>query len=174
MGAAHAGSPPDPFRTESALHRDTAGLTDPSGHDCAIPGGALTFPAAVALALCRNPQTRTSWAAAHEQAAALGSAESAWLPSLSATGQEARDYGRHADVTGNLVSSAQNTGDAAVNLTWTLFDFGARSGRIKSAHNLLDAAAATVGSVSQQLVRNVVQAYYGVVAGDADLAAAGA
>jgi len=78
-------------------------------------------------------------------------------------GQEARDYGRHADVTGNLVSSAQNTGDAAVNLTWTLFDFGARSGRIKSAHNLLDAAAATVGSVSQQLVRNVVQAYYGVV-----------
>ena len=172
MGAAHAGSPPDPFRTESALHRDTAGLTDPSGHDCAIPGGALTFPAAVNLALCRNPQTRTSWAAAHEQAAALGSAESAWLPSLSATGQEARDYGRHADVTGNLVSSAQNTGDAAVNLTWTLFDFGARSGRIKSAHSLLDAAAATVGSVSQQLVRNVVQAYYGVIAGDADLAAA--
>jgi outer membrane protein TolC len=37
---------------------------------------------------------------------------------------------------------------------------------------LLDAAAATATSVAQQLVRTVVQAYYGVVAGDSSLAAA--
>ena len=168
----YADSLPDPFHTDAALHRDTAGLTDPLGHDCAIPGRALTFPAAVNLALCRNPQTRSAWAVAHEQAAALGSAESAWLPSVSLTGQEARNFGPHADVTGNIVASGQNTADAAVNMTWTLYDFGARSGRIKSAHSLLDAAAATASSVAQQLVRTVVQVYYGVVAGDADLVAA--
>jgi outer membrane protein len=169
--AAYAGTPADPFDTEAVLRRDTAGLADPLGHDCAIPGGALTFPAAVNLALCRNPQTRSAWAAAHEQAAALGSAESAWLPTVSLTGEETRNFGPHVDVTGNIVTSAQNTGDATANLAWTLYDFGARSGRIQSAHSLLDAAAATASSVAQQLVRTVVQAYYGAVAGDADLSA---
>jgi outer membrane protein TolC len=168
----HGAVPADPFRTEAALHRETPGLTDPLGHDCAVPGGALTFPAAVGLALCRNPRTRSAWAAAQAQAAALGSAESAWLPNVSVTATEARDYGQHADVNGIFVSSAQNTGDATVNLTWTLYDFGARSGRIKSAHSLLDAAAATAGSIAQQTVAQVVQSYYGVVAGDANLGAA--
>lgn len=170
--AAHAGSPPDPFHTEAALQRDTAGLADPLGHDCAIPGGALSFPAAVDVALCKNPQTRAAWAAAHEQAAALGSAESAWLPSVSLAGGESRNFGAHADVTGNIMNSGQNTGDATVNLTWTLYDFGARTGKIQSARSLLDAAAATASSTAQQLVRNLVQAYYGVVAGDAGLGAA--
>lgn len=169
---AHAGSPPDPFHTGAALHKDTAEYTDPLGHDCTIPGGALTFPAAVNLALCRNPQTRAAWAIAHEQAAALGAAESAWLPSASLTGSESRDFGQHVDVTGNIVSGAQNTGDATVNLTWTLYDFGGRGARIKSAHSLMDAAAATAGSTAQQVVRLVVQSYYGVVAGDATLGAA--
>jgi outer membrane protein len=172
LGLPAHSSPHDPFRTDAALHRDTPGLDDPLGHDCAIPGGALTFPAAVNLALCRNPQTRSAWAVAHEQAAALGGAESAWLPSVTITGQEARTYGSHADVNGNIVSTPQNSGDAAANLTWTLYDFGARTGKIKSARSLMDAAAATASSVSQQLVRLVVQAYYGVVAGDSGLTAA--
>jgi TolC family type I secretion outer membrane protein len=170
--AAHASSPPDPFRTEAALQRDTLGLTDPLGHDCAVPGGGLSFAAAVDLALCKNPQTRAAWAAAHEQAAALGGAQSAWLPSASLSAEEARTYGPHADVTGNIVTSGQNTGDATVNLTWTLYDFGARTGKIRSARSLLDAAAATVSNTAQQLIRNLVQAYYGVVAGDAELGAA--
>jgi len=165
-------SPPDPFRTESTLRSDTQGYIDPLGHDCATPGGALSFGAAVNLALCRNPQTRAAWATAHAQAAALGSADSAWLPTVTIAGGESRDIGQHVDVTGNVVSSAQNTGDASVSLAWTLYDFGARSAKIKSARALLDAAAATAGSVAQQVVRLVVQSYYGVVAGDEALASA--
>jgi TolC family type I secretion outer membrane protein len=170
--AAHAGSLSDPFRTDAQLQRDTNGLTDPLGHDCVIPSGNLTFPAAVNLALCRNPQTRSAWAQAHQQAAALGISESAWLPNISATGSESRDFGKHADINGNIVSSAQNTGDATINLSWTLYDFGARSGRIKSASRLLDAAAATASRVVQQTVSTVVQSYYGSVGGDAGLVAA--
>jgi TolC family type I secretion outer membrane protein len=169
--AARAQTPPDPFRTDATLRKETAGYADPLGHDCAIPGGKLTFPAAVDLALCRNPQTRAAWAAAHQQAAALGSTESAWLPSVSATGAVSREFGEHVDVTGQTEAGPQNSADASVNLTWTLYDFGARTGRIKSARALLDAAAATVSSVSQQLIRQVVQSYYGAVAGDANLAA---
>src|SRR5579871_429290 len=70
--AAGTESGPDPFGTDKALHRDTPGLFDPLGYDCATPGGKLTFAAAVELALCANPQTRSAWAQAHEQAAALG------------------------------------------------------------------------------------------------------
>ncbi len=170
--AADTESGPDPFGTGKALHRNTPGLLDPLGYNCATPGRNLTFVAAVELALCANPQTRSAWAQAHEQAAALGKAESAWLPQISASGAESRTFGDHADINGNIVSSTQNTTDAAVNLTWTLYDFGARSGRIESAKRLLDAASATASSVVQQTVRSVVQAYYGVVADDATVVAA--
>jgi outer membrane protein len=163
---------PDVLRTGAALKHRTAGLADPLGRACAEPEGALSLAAAVDLALCRNPTTRSAWAAAHEQAAALGSAESAWLPDVAATGAETRAFGAHTDVTGAVVSTPQNTRDAAVNLSWTLYDFGARDGRISSARHLLDYAAATASSVSQQTVLNVVQSYYGVVAAEASLAAA--
>lgn len=169
---AHAGTPFDPFGTMGALHRDTAGYVDPLGHDCTIPGGALSFPAAVNLALCRNPQTRSAWAAARVQAAALGTAESAWLPDLSLTAGKSRDFGQHADVNGEITSSDGNTGDAAATLQWTLYDFGGRGARIKSARSLMDAAAATATSIAQQVVRLVVQSYYGVVANDAALVSA--
>jgi outer membrane protein len=76
------------------------------------------------------------------------------------------------DVTGNIVEANQNTNDAALNLSWTLYDFGNRGGRIRSARYLLDAAAATTNYTVQQTVFNVVQAYYGQVAGDAQLVAA--
>jgi outer membrane protein len=171
--AAAAESGPDPFRTDRAMHRSAGGLADPTGYNtCATPGRSLTFAVAVDLALCANPQTRVAWAQAHEQAAALGRAESAWLPQISATGSESREFGKHADVNGDIVSTTQNTGDAAVNLTWTLYDFGARTGHIDSARGLMNAAAATANSVAQQTVRSVVQAYYGDVAGDASVIAA--
>lgn len=162
---------PDVFGTAAALHKRTPGLTDPLNQDCALPAAELTIATAVDIALCRNPTTRSIWAAAHQQAAALGAAESAWLPSISATGGESRAIGSHVDVTGQVVSTPQNTADAAVQLSWTLYDFGARGGRISSARHLLDAAAASVDSTSQQTTFTVVQSYYGAVAADATLGA---
>jgi outer membrane protein TolC len=163
---------PDVLRTGAALAHRLPGLTDPLGRDCAPPAGGLTLTAAVDLALCRNPATRLAWAAARQQAAALGQAESAWLPSVSATGSASRTYGEHVDVTGNIDSSPQNTRDAAVTLSWILYDFGGRGGRIESARSLMDAAAATTSSVVQQTVLGVVQNYFGVIAADATLLAA--
>ena len=162
---------PDVFGTNSALARRVPGLTDPSERDCALPASELSLAAAVDLALCRNPVTREAWAAAHQQAAALGATESAWLPSISAQGGESRSIGPHVDTAGQTVNTPQDTADAAVQLSWTLYDFGARGGHIRSARHLLDAAAASVDSASQQTTFNVVQAYYGAVAADATLLA---
>jgi outer membrane protein len=163
---------PDFFGTGSALQSRTPGLTDPFGRTCMLPSEALSLSKAIDLALCQNPATRSAWAAAHAQAAALGSAESAWLPEISATGSATRTFGTHPDDNGVVTSDDQTTKDAAINLTWTLYDFGGRQGRIRSARYLLDAAASTASSVSQQTILNVVQAYYGVVAADAGLTAA--
>jgi TolC family type I secretion outer membrane protein len=163
---------PDFFGTGSALQKRTPGLTDPFGRTCELPSDALSLSRAIDLALCRNPATRSAWATAHEQAAALGSAESAWLPDISATGSATRTFGPHQDDNGVIDSADQNTKDAAINLSWTLFDFGSRTGRIRSARYLLDAAAATASSVSQQTILSVVQDYYGVVAADAAVVAA--
>jgi outer membrane protein len=163
---------PDVFHTEAALRHRTPGFTDPRGRDCALPVGVLSLAAAIDLALCRNPTTRAAWAAAHSQAAALGSAESAWLPTVTATGGDSRYFGEHVDVTGAVASGDQTTRDVALNLSWTLYDFGGRSSHIRSARYLLDAAAAGASWASQQVVAAAVQAYYGVIAGDATLLAA--
>lgn len=163
---------PDVFRTGPALARRLPEYKDPLGRDCDLPAAPLTLSAAVDLALCRNPNTRSAWATAQQQAAVLGAAEGAYLPTVAATGTETRTDGRHVDVDGLLSNDVQNTRDAALNLSWTLYDFGARGGHLKSARRLLDAAAATVNYTAQQTVLAVVQGFYGVVAGDAGLVAA--
>jgi outer membrane protein len=163
---------PDVYRTKPALQDRTQGLMDPMGRSCPLPAGPVSLSVAIDLGLCRNPQTRSAWAVARGQAAVLGGAESAWLPTIGGTAGKYRDFGEHVDVTGLEDTRPQDTKDAALNLSWTLYDFGARGGRIQSAHHLLDAAAANLSSVSQQTVLNVVQSFYGVVAGDAALIAA--
>ena len=165
----------DPFGTETGLHR-AGGAAVPPGRDCALPAGPLELATAVDLALCRNPATRAAWAAARQQAAALGVAESQWLPSLTGTASETRTDGSVRLLSGTTTPGAsaqvsQRTTDAALNLSWLLYDFGGRGARIGSARRLLDVAAASADSASQQVVLGAVQAYYGVVAADAALAA---
>lgn len=177
-GPAAAGSQsdlfqPDVFGTNSALRHRTPGLVDPLSRNCPMPVGGVSLPAAVDLALCQNPSTRVAWATAKQQAAALGSAESAWLPTITGTGSESREVGgNHVDVDGDIESVGQNSKDAAVTLSWTLYDFGGREGHIHQARHLLDAAAGTLSSSVQQLIFTVTQDYYGVVAGDESLIAA--
>jgi outer membrane protein TolC len=163
---------PDFFGTRGALQKRTPGLIDPFGRSCQLPAAALTLSAAIDLALCKNTATRSAWAAAHQQAAALGASEGAWLPQVTATGSATRTFGAHQDDNGVVTSADQTTKDAAVNLTWTLYDFGGREGRIRNDRYLLDAAAGTASSVSQQTILGVVQDYYGVVAAEAGLVAA--
>jgi TolC family type I secretion outer membrane protein len=164
---------PDVFGTNSAMHRRTTGVLDPQGRNCFQPIDAVSLSDAIDLALCRNPSTRIAWANARQQAAALGSTESAWLPTVVGTASESRELaGEHVDALGDVEPGAQDTKDIAVTLTWTLYDFGGRTSKIRSARHLLDASTATLNRTAQQVVFTVVQAYYGVVAADASLAAA--
>jgi outer membrane protein len=170
---------PDVMQTESALDKRTHGLKDPLpamrdplDEICSQPDAHLSLSDAIDIALCRDPSTRSAWAQAHQQAAALGAAQAAWLPQVQVTGQAQRFYGDHTDATGQTVSSPENSADAAVQLSWTLYDFGARDGKIRSQRYLLDAATSTINSVTQQAILMVVQGYYGSAAADGSLEAA--
>ena len=86
--AAHAGSLSDPFRTDTQLQKTPR--VSPIHWDsiARFLVEISPFPPPLVVALCRNPQTRSAWAQAHQQAAALGMSESAWLPNISATASE--------------------------------------------------------------------------------------
>ncbi len=168
----------DPLFTGRALDerlhaQDLSGdpLNNPNG-TCMPPAGMLSFATAVDLALCRNPATRKAWAVARQRAAAVGTAESAWLPDISGKGERVNVKGQHANGAGDIVDYDQDTTDAALQLSWTLYDFGNRGSRIHQARKLLDAAAAEVNSATQQTIFTVVQTYYGAQATAAVLEAA--
>jgi outer membrane protein len=159
----------DPLRTESALEQRTAGIVLPS--DCGtrtVGAGPLKLSDAVDLALCRNPDTRAAWASARQQAAALGVARSDWLPGLDASGGSTWS---DRSATTAASGSTRRSDDAALSLSWTLYDFGARSANTTAANRLLDAAAAQLDRASQGVVYDTVQAYYEVVAAESALAA---
>ena len=78
----------DPFDTEFSL-QPPPGFTQNGASDfqpCRPPpaGVPLSLLAVVDAALCANPQTREVWANARVQAALVGVAKSAYLPSINA------------------------------------------------------------------------------------------
>jgi len=157
-------SGPDVFGTDSRIAKTAPEYRPHAGVGCELPSAALTLDRAIELALCRNPATRAAWAAAQVQAAALGVAEGAYLPSIAVTGNENHLSG---DLTAGALTSTQQDGKSAVAaLSWTLVDFGARRSDVANARSLLDAAAHTGSATAQRTVADVIQSYYGVVATD--------
>jgi hypothetical protein len=76
----------DFFSTEKLIAKNAPEFRATASLDCVLPTASLTVSQAIDLALCRNPATRAAWAAARMQAASLGVAEGAYLPSISTTG----------------------------------------------------------------------------------------
>ncbi|MDP3440349.1 MAG: TolC family protein [Azonexus sp.] len=146
---------PDPFKTEAmAPLRPSPQLSARVGEaPCAtnLPATPLTAIDAVDLTLCNNPQTREIWAAARAQAALVGVAQSAWLPSLDGRVSAARNFADN----GNFNQSA-----ATLTLSWLMFDFGQRSANGENARQLLNAAAASQNATVQVLFLSALQSFY--------------
>jgi TolC family type I secretion outer membrane protein len=146
----------DPFST-----RDTLKPYTPCSAE--VDATALGLTQVVDMALCANPQTREAWANARAQAALLGVAEAAWLPTVSASASSGRNRT-------NGVSNDQRT--TSLTASWLLFDFGARSATIENARQLLEAANATRDATIQSVFLSAVQGFYQVQSAEASLAAA--
>jgi outer membrane protein len=127
----------------------------------ASPRHVLALIDAVDLALCHSPQVQVSWAAIRIQAASLGQAKAAWLPSANATMSHL--HNRTEYPASPALDSANNGRTAYVGVTWRLFDFGARAADQAAAARLLDAALANQDATMQKALGAVVQAYFDAV-----------
>lgn len=145
----------DPFDTQAMAPARPSPAQSGRGTDvpCAVaaPTGALTAVEVADLALCNNPQTREVWANARAQAALVGVARSAWLPSLDGKGTAGRNW---------VEGRGTNQNTASLTLSWLLFDFGTRSANVENARQLLAAFAATQDATVQQIFLTALQSYY--------------
>ncbi|MDO8064778.1 TolC family protein [Janthinobacterium sp. SUN206] len=118
----------------------------------------LTLPAAVDLALCRNAQVHGAWAGIRLQAAGVGEARAAYLPTLN--GSLSRVHDRTAYPGARTASSSLDSNTGSLSLSWRLFDFGGRAAGQRSAQALLDAALANRDAVLQKTLAATVSAYF--------------
>ena len=166
----------DVLRTEGGIPATAASaiVPDPIGCQFGPPGEPLLLSEAVERALCSNPKTREAWADVKAQAAGLGVARAAYLPTITGNGQLVRDNSV-TDVTDHpTLSSASlaNVNTESVSLNWTLYDFGARSAAVRNASALLAAARSTQDATLQSLFVTVAKDYYAAQAAAGALAAA--
>lgn len=111
------------------------------------------------LAESHNPDTRIAWENARAQAASLGIARSELYPTLSAA---ALSSVRRAELPSGSRFYRQTVPDSQVSLDliYTVWDFGARRGRIDASAARLIAANFAFNDVHRKLIYDVQQAYY--------------
>lgn len=121
--------------------------------------------------LRQNPLTRKVWEESRAAAAALGMAESAWLPALEA--QLQGGYWRYPFPTpGTAIALTGTTVNPTLHLSWTLFD-RSRTPEIERAAQQLFAANLTLNRNLQDVTYHIQQAYFNVLASRARVEANG-
>jgi TolC family type I secretion outer membrane protein len=117
----------------------------------------LTLTEIVDIGLRNNPTTRLAWANAQAAAATYGSARGEWFPTVDG------------DVTATRLKTVASQGRTAVqqsvltpsvSLSYLLFDFGGRSGRVESSRQDLLAAGFTHNASIQDVVLQIQVAYF--------------
>jgi outer membrane protein len=123
------------------------------------PARTYSLGELIDLAETQNPQTRLAWEGARSQAATLGVARSELYPTLAAVALAQLDHGL--DFTGPSVArQTVQDFEGRLDLTYTIFDFGARSGRISAAKAEVLAANFVFNDSHRRVIYLVEQAYY--------------
>jgi len=130
---------------------------------------ALNLAEVVDLALCNNPKTREAWANARYQAAQVGMAQSAYLPSVNLSVSAARNNGSATQGGADLRYSQSQ---ATLSADYLLYDFGGRAANLENARQLVAALNATQDASLQSVFLAAVQAYYQWFSAQAQVAAA--
>lgn len=119
----------------------------------------LTLTDAVDTALCHNPQVHSAWASIKVQAAQLGEARAAYLPTLNAGMSQLRQKTQYPE-SQFVVSSQRTSVSQYATLTWRLLDFGGRGANRRSANALLEAALASHDAALQKTMATMIGAYF--------------
>jgi len=137
------------------------------------PGKIYSLAELIDLAEAHNPETRVAWENARAQAASIGIARSELFPTLSAVALAGVDR-QEAPLGSQFYRQTIPNFQISLNLNYTIFDFGARRGRISAERARLLAANFTFNDVHRQLIYDVSQAYYRLVNAAGQEEAAGA
>ena len=142
---------------EARIEADSRNLTEPRlNFD---PEKTYSLPKLIDLAESHNPETRVAWERARAQAAALGIARSELYPTLAAAAlagvSRVEDYS-----VDRFVRRTVGDFQVALNLNYTIFDFGARAGRINAAKAETLAANFAFNDTHRRVIYRVEQAYY--------------
>lgn len=120
---------------------------------------ALSLADVTEAALCNNPQTRESYANAKVQAAQLGIAKSAFLPTLTdSVGVNQNFVNPESGSRGREFNNLSNSLAAS----YLLYDFGNRDAALENARQLLNAVSATQSAIVQNILLATIKAYYQV------------
>jgi len=111
------------------------------------------------LAETHNPETRVAWERARAQLAALGIARSELYPALAAIALTQADRSELL-FQERFLRQTVLTYQAALDLYYTVFDFGARAGRIEAARAEALAANFAFNDTHRRVIYQVEQAYY--------------
>jgi outer membrane protein len=111
------------------------------------------------LAENQNPETRVAWQNARAQLAALGIARSELYPMLAATAVSETNRSEALLGTRFYRQTLQDFA-GTLELSYTIFDFGARAGRIEAASAQLLGANFAFNDTHRKVIYEVQQAYY--------------
>lgn len=123
------------------------------------PVKIYTLAELVDLAESNNPETRVAWERARSQAAVLGITRSQLYPTLAS----AAVLGVHRDevyLNKNFVRQTTGHYQEGLQLNYTVFDFGARAGRIDAAKAGLLSANFAFNDTHRNVIYQVERAYY--------------
>ncbi len=121
------------------------------------PSRMLSLAQALGMALCANPQVRTSWIAIVRASADLGLSKSTYWPQATAavTRQHSRISGLGPDgSSSNLRATSEN-----LSISWRVFDFGARPARVRAAQAQLRATLASRDAAVREVTLDVMDSY---------------
>jgi outer membrane protein len=184
--------PDDPFGARESVSATPGRAANAAGRDdpCRIDRGTpkvWNLVDVVDQALCHNPQTRQAWANARFQAAQLGVAEAAYLPTLNLSVPVSRSKNTAGSGFQNTIpvpGAVTGTGGTAfrqaeitrvsptLSLNYLLFDFGGRAARTETARQTLEAANWSHAAALQTVLFSAIQAYYQLFASRSALEAA--
>lgn len=137
------------------------------------PDKTYSLAELIDLAEGHNPETRVAWESARGQAAVLGIARSELFPTIAAVALSSVD--RHEIGVGSQFFRQTVPGfQVALDLNYTVFDFGARRGRIDAESARLLSSNFAFNDVHRQLIYDVSKAYYRLLNSAGQEEAAGA
>jgi outer membrane protein len=142
---------------ETRVEADARNFTEPGlNFD---PEKAYSLPELIELAESHNPETRVAWERARAQAAAWGVARSELYPTIAAAALAGVDRDQ-AYLENRFFRQTIGDFEVALNLHYTIFDFGARAGRINAAKAASLAANFAFNDTHREVIYRVEQAYY--------------